>query len=118
MGLLSVALLVLWDNWKPLKTSLFPAPVALVLFGIGGGLWFEHLGEPWIIKPSHLVQVPVAANLAELFGLLPRPDFSQWMNPAVYTAGMTLALVASLETLLNLKAVDRIDPHQRTSLPN
>ena len=118
VGLLSVALLLLWDNWKPLKTSLFPAPVAVVLFGIGGGLWFEHLGEPWIIKPSHLVQVPVAGNLAELFGLLPRPDFSQWMNPAVYTAGMTLALVASLETLLNLKAVDRIDPRQGTSPPN
>lgn len=118
VGLLSVALLLLWDNWKPLKTSLFPAPVAVVLFGIGGGLWFEHLGEPWIIKPSHLVQVPVAGNLAELFRLLPRPDFSQWMNPAVYTAGMTLALVASLETLLNLKAVDRIDPRQGTSPPN
>lgn len=40
------------------------------------------------------------------------------MNPAVYTAGMTLALVASLETLLNLKAVDRIDPRQGTSPPN
>lgn len=118
VGLLSVALLVLWDNWKPLKTSLFPAPVAVVLFGIGGGLWFEHLGEPWTIKSSHLVQVPVAGDLAELFGLLARPDFSQLMNPAVYTAGMTLAIVASLETLLNLKAVDRLDPQQRTSPPN
>ncbi|WP_413933964.1 bifunctional SulP family inorganic anion transporter/carbonic anhydrase [Nitrospira sp. BLG_1] len=118
VGLLSVALLVLWDNWKALKTSLFPAPVAVVLFGIGGGLWFEHLGDPWVIKPSHLVQVPVAGDLAELFGLLARPDFSQWMNPAVYTAGMTLAIVSSLETLLNLKAVDRIDRQQRTSPPN
>lgn len=118
VGLLSVGLLVLWDNWKPLKTSLFPAPVAVVLFGIATGLWFEHLGDPWVIKPSHLVQVPVAGNLAELFGLLPRPDFSQWMNPAVYTAGITLAVVASLETLLNLKAVDQLDRHQRTSPPN
>ena len=118
VGLVSVALLVLWDNWKPLKTSLFPAPVAVVLFGIGAGLWFEHLGDPWVIKPSHLVQVPVAGDLAELFGLLARPDFSQWMNPAVYTAGMTLAIVASLETLLNLKAVDRLDRQQRTSPPN
>ncbi|MBS0152005.1 MAG: bifunctional SulP family inorganic anion transporter/carbonic anhydrase [Nitrospira sp.] len=118
VGMASVALLVLWGSWKPLKTSLFPAPVAVVLFGIGAGLWFEHLGEPWIIKPSHLVQVPVAGDLVELFGLLPRPDFSQWTNPAIYTAGMTLAIVASLETLLNLKAVDRIDPQQRTSPPN
>ena len=77
VGLLSVALLVLWDSWKPLKTSLFPAPVAVVLFGIGGGLWFEHLGDPWVIKPSHLVQVPVAGDLAELFGLFAQPDFSQ-----------------------------------------
>ncbi|MGQ0555504.1 MAG: bifunctional SulP family inorganic anion transporter/carbonic anhydrase [Nitrospiraceae bacterium] len=118
VGLASVALLVLWDNWKPLKKSLFPAPVAVVLFGIGAVLWFEHLGEPWVIKPSHLVQVPVAGDVTELFGLLPQPDFSQWMNPAVYTAGMTLAIVASLETLLNLKAVDRIDRQQRTSPPN
>jgi carbonic anhydrase len=118
IGLTSLALLVLWDNWKPLKTSLFPAPVAVVLLGIGAVLWFEQLGDPWLINPSHLVQVPVASDLTELVGLLPRPDFSQWMNPAVYVAGITLAIVASLETLLNLQAVDRIDPQQRTSPPS
>ncbi|OQW30057.1 MAG: sulfate transporter [Nitrospira sp. SG-bin1] len=118
VGLVSVAMLVLWDTWKPLKTSLFPAPVAVVLFGIGASLWFEQLGQPWLIQPSHLVQVPVTSGLGELFGMLPRPDFSQWTNPAIYIAGMTLAIVASLETLLNLKAVDRLDPQQRTSPPS
>lgn len=118
IGIVSLALLVLWDKWKPLKTSLFPAPVAVVLLGIAAVLWFEQLGEPWLIKPSHLVQVPVASDVAELVGLLPRPDFSHWMNPAVYVAGITLAIVASLETLLNLQAVDRIDPQQRTSPPS
>jgi carbonic anhydrase len=118
VGLASVALLVLWDNWKPLKTSLFPAPVAVVLFGIGVSLWFQQLGEPWLIKPSHLVQVPIASDLTELVGLLPRPDFSQWVNPAVYTAALILAIVASLETLLNLNAADRLDPQQRISPPS
>ncbi|MGZ8366989.1 MAG: bifunctional SulP family inorganic anion transporter/carbonic anhydrase, partial [Nitrospira sp.] len=118
IGVVSLALLVLWDKWKPLKTSLFPAPVAVVLLGIAAVLWFEQLGDPWLIKPSHLVQVPVASDVAELVGLLPRPDFSHWMNPAVYVAGITLAIVASLETLLNLQAVDRIDPQQRTSPPS
>jgi len=118
IGLASLALLVLWDKWKPLKTSLFPAPVAVVLLGIGAVLWFEQLGDPWLIKPSHLVQVPVASDVTELVGLLPRPDFSQWMNPAIYMAGLTLAIVASLETLLNLKAVDRIDRQQRISPPS
>ncbi|MEQ1848546.1 MAG: SulP family inorganic anion transporter, partial [Nitrospira sp.] len=86
IGLASLVLLVLWDKWTPLKTSLFPAPVAVVLLGIGAVLWFEQLGDPWLIKPSHLVQVPVASDVTELVGLLPRPDFSQWMNPAIYTA--------------------------------
>ncbi len=118
IGLVSVALLILWDHWKPLKQSLMPAPVAVVLFGVTAGLWFEQLGDPWLIKPSHLVQVPVAGDVGEFLRLLPRPDFSQWANPAIYTAGVTLAIVASLETLLNLQAVDRLDPQQRTSPPN
>ncbi|MDF0666610.1 MAG: bifunctional SulP family inorganic anion transporter/carbonic anhydrase [Nitrospira sp.] len=118
VGLMSIALLVLWDKWNLLKKSLFPAPVAVVLFGIGAGVWFEQLGDPWMIKPSHLVQVPVASDLTELMRLLPRPDFSQWMNPAIYSAGLTLAIVASLETLLNLNAADRLDPQQRSSPPS
>lgn len=118
VGVASIVLLILWDNWKPLKTSLFPSPVAVVLFGIGAGLWFQQLGEPWLIKPSHLVQVPIANDFTELVGLLPRPDFTQWANPSVYTAALTLAIVASLETLLNLNAADRLDPQQRTSPPS
>lgn len=118
IGLASLSLLVLWNTWKPLKESAFPAPLAVVLFGIGCSLWFEQLGDPWLIKPSHFVQVPVTSGMGELFGLLPRPDFSQWMNPMVYTAGLTIAIIASLETLLNLQAVDRLDPQQRTSPPS
>lgn len=118
VGFASIALLILWDNWKPLKKSLFPAPVAVVLLGVGAVLWFEQLGEPWLIQPSHLVQVPVARDLTALTGLLPRPDFSQWVNPQIYLAGITLAIVASLESLLNLQAVDRIDPEQRISPPS
>lgn len=118
IGLASIALLVLWDNWKPLKTSLFPAPVAVVLFGVGAGLWFERLGEPWLIKPSHLVQVPVADGVSDFLGLLVRPDFSQWADPEIYTAGLTLAIVASMATLMNLQGADRLDPQQRTSPPS
>ncbi|HMS83738.1 MAG TPA: SulP family inorganic anion transporter [Nitrospira sp.] len=118
IGLVCVGLLVLWDKWTPLKTSLFPAPVAVVLFGVAASVWFEQLGEPWLIKPIHLVQVPVANSPAEFMSFLPRPDFSQWGNPAIYTAGLTLAIVASLETLLNVNAADRLDRQQRTSPPS
>ena len=118
VGLVSVALLVVWDKFKRLKKSPIPAPLVVVLFGVGLGLLFRRLGGPWLIEPSHLVQVPVATDLAGFLGFLRSPDFSHWRNPAVYTAALTLAAVASLETLLNLEAVDKIDPQQRTSPPS
>ncbi len=118
IGLASLVLLVLWSTWKPLKHSVVPAPLAVVLFGVGTSSWFAQLGDPWLIGPSHLVQVPIAENLGEFLGLLEFHDPTQWANPAVYVAGLTIAIVASLETLLNLQAVDRLDPQQRTSPPN
>ncbi|MCP9456115.1 MAG: SulP family inorganic anion transporter, partial [Nitrospira sp.] len=118
IGLLSLAVLVMWDRWKPLKESLVPAPLVVVMLGIGIGLWFEHLGDPWLITSSHFVQVPIAEDLRGFLSLLSPPAFSQWGNPAVYTAALTIAVVASLETLLNIQAVDKLDPRQRTSPPN
>jgi carbonic anhydrase len=118
IGLASLALLVVWSRWLPLKNSFIPAPMAVVLLGIGAQFWFEHLGEPWLLEPSHLVQVPVTENVGELFDLLRTPDFSQWANPAIYTAAVTIAMVASLASLLNLTAADRIDPQQHTSPPS
>jgi carbonic anhydrase len=115
IGLLSIVVLFVWGKWKPLKHFPVPAPLIVVLLGVGVSLWFRQLGGAWVIEPSHLVQVPVADSLAGFFGFLQLPDFSQWANPAVYTAAITLAAVASLETLLNLEAVDKLDPQQRTS---
>lgn len=118
IGLASLVLLYLWDRYKPLKTSGFPAPLVVVGFGIGLSGLFRTLGGPWLIGSSHLVQVPVADSLGGFVVFLQSPDFTQWAKPSVYTSGLILAVVASLETLLNLEAVDRIDPEQRTSPPN
>jgi carbonic anhydrase/SulP family sulfate permease len=60
----------------------------------------------------------VAETLGDVMSFLQFPDFTQLSNPAVYVAGLTIALVASLESLLNLEASDKIDPRQRTSPPN
>ncbi len=118
IGVLSIAVLVVWERWKPLKTSGFPAPLIVVLLGVGIAQLFQHLGEPWFIGPTHLVRVPVADSLSGFIGFFEWPDFSQWLNPAVYSAAATIAVVASLETLLNLEAVDKLDPQQRTSPPS
>ena len=118
VGLLSVLLLVVWDRIKVLKKSPVPAPLVVVLFGVALAELFQTMGGEWLIGRTHLVNVPVAETLADLRGFLTLPDFTQWRNAAVYTAAITLAAVASLETLLNLEAVDKLDPKQRNSPPS
>jgi carbonic anhydrase len=118
IGLGSIAALVLWDRSKLLKSSLIPAPLVVVLLGVAMTVLFKQFGGRWVIEASHLVQVPVADSLGGFFGFLTLPDFSQWSNPAVYTAGITIATVASLESLLNLEAIDKLDRKQRTSPPS
>ncbi len=118
IGMLSIALLVVWDRIKILKKSPLPAPLLVVLLGVGLNALFQQLGGRWFIETSHLVQVPVAETYAGFISFLTLPDFSQLANPLIYKAAITIALVASLETLLNLEAVDRIDPKQRTSPPS
>jgi carbonic anhydrase len=118
VGLVSVVVLVIWDRVKLLKRSLVPAPLVVVILGTALAQLLSLLGGDWAINGGHRVQVPVADSLAGLTALMQHPDFSQWLNPAIYTAGATIAIVASLETLLNLEAVDKLDPRQRTSPAN
>ncbi len=115
IGLLSVVLLLVWDRIPQLKKSLVPAPLLVVLLGVGLSAVFSRMGGVWAIGSTHLVQIPVAASAAEFIGFLTLPDFSQLANGAVMVAAVTIALVASLETLLNLEAVDKIDPQKRNS---
>jgi carbonic anhydrase/SulP family sulfate permease len=118
IGLLSVGVLVLWTRIKPLKESPLPGPLVVVLLGVGLNFVFRGLGDQWIVGGSHLVQVPVAEDLSSFLGFVRNPDFSHWANPALYSAALTVAIVASLETLLNLEAVDNLDPKQRHSPPS
>lgn len=118
VGIASIVLLFVWDRTKFLKKSPVPAPLMVVLLGVAMCLFFQRLGGQWLIQASHLVQVPVAENLTEFRSFLKLPDFSHWMNPAIYTAALGVALVTSLESLLNVEAVDKIDPKQRTSPPS
>lgn len=115
IGITSIALLMIWDRTKFLKKSIVPGPLVVVLLGVGIAQIFQRLGGSWIIEPSHLVQVPVAESVSGFFSFLATPDFTQWRNPVIYRAAFTIAVVASLETLLNLEAVDKLDPKQRES---
>lgn len=118
VGLLSIVLMVVWDKIPKLKKSPVPSPLVVVMFGVVVNQILRAMGSTWEIASSHLVQVPVAKSMGDFMGFLDLPNFAAWTNPAVYVAAVTIAIVASLETLLNLEAVDKLDPHQRHSPPN
>lgn len=118
IGLGSMAFLMMWDKIKVLKKSVIPAPLLVVIAGTLVTGLLPSLGLSYSIPDKMLVSVPVASSAAEMMGLIRMPDFSALLTPAVYVAGLTIAIVASLETLLNLEAVDNIDPKRRYSPPN
>lgn len=118
IGVLSILVLLNWNRLAILKRSVIPAQLVVVVIGVVFTQIFQRMGSTWAIQPSHMVQVPVAQNVADLTAFLRFPDFTQWANPAIYSAGLMIAIVASLETLLNLEAVDKIDPQRRHSPPS
>jgi len=117
IGLVSLAVLLAWDRSR-LRNSLIPAPLVVVVLGVLANVAMKATGSSWLIGSSHLVQVPTVASLGEFFKVLPSPDLKAFGNPAIIMAAVTIAAVASLETLLNLEAVDKLDPRKRVSPPN
>lgn len=118
IGLLSVGLLLLWDRSKTLKKSPVPSALVVVALGVGINLILRRMGHEWTVGASHLVKVPVAEDWNAFLGFLKFPGAEHFSNPLIFKAAVTIALVATLETLLNLEAVDKIDPDQRQSPPN
>ena len=121
VGLVSMAILLLWDLpfIKRIKaTTWIQGPLVAVVMGVVLNQIFADAAPALAIKASHLVQIPMADGLSGLVGLLTFPDFSQLSNPAVYTTALTLAVVASLETLLCVEATDKLDPSKRVTPTN
>ncbi len=118
VGIASLALLLLWNRSVPLRASGIPAPLAVVLLGVAAAFALDRSGGGWVIEASHRVQVPVAESFQGFLSFLHTPDFSQVGNPAVYTAAVAIAAVASLQALLTSEAVDRLDRDRRTTPAN
>ncbi|HBL43529.1 SulP family inorganic anion transporter [Gimesia sp.] len=116
IGIFSIILLLIWDRIQLLKGFPIPGPLIVVAVAVAiNQLIFVRLGPAWHIRGAGMVQVPVFSSLEALDQIMLFPDFSTLADSKVYVAAITIAIVASLETLLNLEAVDRLDPRQRHS---
>jgi MFS superfamily sulfate permease-like transporter len=104
LSLLGLLLLVAWDRGPLRHLRLWPGALAAVLLGIVGQLLLPFLNPAF--------QLPVPQSIGDV-GLFATPDWSALMRPEAWRIAVTLAIVASLETLLTLDATDRMDRYKR-----
>jgi MFS superfamily sulfate permease-like transporter len=116
IAVVAITILIFWD--KPLIRQhrflkFVPGPLVAVLAGIFLTMIFRSFAPALSIEQEHLVVLPIINDLAGFAGLFTFPDLTQLTNPAIYVTGITLALVASLESLLCIEAADKMDPFKR-----
>jgi MFS superfamily sulfate permease-like transporter len=117
----ALGILILWDQALAKRGGIYKlvqGPLVAVSFGIGYQLFATRFAPEWALSGEHLVTIPVIDGLSQVGGLLTTPDWSQLGNPAIYVTALTLAIVASLETLLCVEATDKLDPEKRVTPAN
>lgn len=109
--------IILWDRYQN-KNALFkhiPSSLLAVVVAVIINYFFGIVKPDWVLIDAHLVSIPLVKNFSQFVSEHPFPDFSQVLNLDVYTVALTIAVVASLESLLSLEAIDKMDPHKRIS---
>jgi len=120
IAIVGLSILLLWDKVLSKKGKIFKiiqGPLVTVVLGI---VYFAVMGssETLGISSEHLVQVPVPTNFDSFLGQFSLPNFAAITNPAIWVTAFTIALVASLETLLCVEATDNLDPDKRVTPTN
>ena len=110
----SLIILISWDKVPFLKKlKLIPGALIAVVSGIVLNEIFIASGSSLAISNQHLVSLPVPTSFEEFKGIIITPNFSGLTNPKVWVVGLTIAIVASIETLLCIEASDRMDEQKR-----
>ncbi|TWI69884.1 carbonic anhydrase [Pseudoduganella lurida] len=117
IALLSMLILLYWDRTPLKNVKLLPAPLFVVALSVLLNVLFARFAPGLHIEATHLVEIP-PVDTGNLGAYLQLPALAHFANPDVWVVGFTIAIVASLETLLNVEAVDRIDPHKRETPAN
>ena len=114
LSLTSIAVLFFFDKTAIRWLKVIPGPIVVVIMGILLNEFFIATNSPLIQSSPQLVNIPQHDGLSDFFRNMTSPDWSAWQNPKVYFYGLLLAIVASLETLLNIKAGEKLDRKQRS----
>jgi MFS superfamily sulfate permease-like transporter len=121
IGLGSIILLAVWEKPFIKKNKLLqfvPGPLVVVILAIIINSTIEQLSGIAGLESKHLVSLPIAHSTTEFISFFTLPNFSFITNTQVWISALTLAIVASLETLLGIEAVDKLDPLKRVTPTN
>ncbi len=121
IGVISLLLLIAWDSSarKKIKAlDLVPGALVAVVVAVALNAAFAAFFPALTISKEHLVNLPVFSSPGQIVSEFKYPDWSQLGNKAVYIAAVTIAIIASLETLLSVGAVDKLDPQKRVTPSN
>lgn len=121
VGVISFALILLWSHpviKRNRYTKQIPGGLLAVLAGVLINELFKALVPSLTIYDTHLVKLPVLEEGQSFVSMLSFPDLSQLGNPQLYITALTLAIIASLETLLSIEAIDKLDPLKRRTPQN
>lgn len=112
--LISLAILISWDKIPFLKRlKLVPGALVAVIVGVILNEVFISSGSNLAIAKEHLVNLPVPKTWNDFKNIIVTPNFSGFTDVKVWTIGATIAIVASIETLLCIEASDRMDVQKR-----
>ena len=119
VSVVSIAIIIAFNKVPALKKiKAIPGALVAVVAGILMNELFKAAMPQWIIANEHLVVLPTADSVQAFLGQFQTPDLNGFANPKVWVTGLTIAIVASIETLLCLEAGDKMDPLKRYSSAN
>jgi MFS superfamily sulfate permease-like transporter len=121
IAIISLAVLILWDKPFIKRISflkVIPGALVAVITGILINELFKISVPEFVLSGDKLVRLPVADSAAGFISQFTLPDFSAFGNYQVYVVAVTIAIIASLESLLSVEATDKLDPHKRNTPTN
>ncbi|KFF05389.1 SulP family inorganic anion transporter [Flavobacterium reichenbachii] len=119
ISVISLIILISWDKISFLKNlKLVPGALVAVILGVVLNEIFISTGSSLAIGKEHLVSLPVPKSFEEFTSIIIMPDFTAVTNPKVWVVAVTIAIVASIETLLCIEASDRMDVQKRYTNTN
>ena len=120
IGVIGLAILLIWSNVLSKKGKIFQLIQGPLVAVVAGIIYFfvTEFNTTIGINAAHMVSVPVPEDFGSFLGQFSFPNFNAISNPDVWVVAFTIALVASLETLLCVEATDKIDPHKNVTPTN